>query len=49
MNTPKLALSELTFSPCDNTEARDYLSPLTMKMKKQIGLCVIYELIVVDQ
>ena len=49
MKTPKFALSELTSSSSDYIEARGYLSHLSMKMEKQIGLCVIYEVIEVDQ
>ena len=49
LNTPKRALSELTLSPTEQTEAFESSSRLTMKVEKQLELCVEYEVIVVDQ
>jgi hypothetical protein len=49
MNTPKRALSELTSSPTENTEAFESSNRLTMKVDKELKLCVVCELIVVDQ
>ncbi len=49
LNTPKRALSELTSSPTEHTEAFESSSRLTMKVEKQLELCVVYQLVVVDQ
>ena len=49
LNTPKRALSELTSSPTQHTEAFESGSRLTMKVDKQLELCMVYELIVVEQ
>ncbi len=51
LNTPKRALSELTSSPTEHTEAFESSSRLTTKEDKQLELCMVYlyELIVVDQ
>ena len=49
LNTPKRALSELTLSPTEQTEAFESSSRLTMKVEKQLELCVLYKFIVVLQ